>query len=1055
MRSNAPTAKRRKRRPAKRRGGALIVVIAILFFVFALASLAGFVGDAVRDFFAGTFGFMGCAFFALALLATLLKVFGVLRKRPTTRTVWYAFVLSLILLLFLQVLTSAAEFDSLDKPVSFTAYLNACYEAGFGTSSGVLIAWLAFPFLSLIGKIAMIPLAVLFFLFLFFALLPMMRSGKKEAAPKEKSPKKEQPAAQPLKQEKSLRLYVDKVRPGQKNAKKLKLRGLFGKKPRNLSFFDYTDDTPIYRSKGVIPEEKPERYDLYSADRAETRTEDGEYDFSEMRREFARPVRAFADAREEVRSTENGDIPAFMRRYANRNESSNLEEKAEEQSASSFAAKESKTESGKGASFDSQSFAPKSASARPLRGNPRVDDIISDLSDLRRLREKEKGTESVFLGETPAPAPVREDAASTSEKPIFDFSSEESVREESAPVSEPVYTKPEPTYVKPAPLYVSETGSEPMRKSSEFSGETRQSMITPREASVMRPQEERIPRPPVLSEKRAPDPSFLEEDAAAQLRTRKPRSDIGGTHRTQEDRQASGFIPPKRMEQMDITQAMKEEREAPARPYTPPPVTLLKDIPSVQDEDGVEERAEMLVQALSSFNITSEVVDHKTGPTFTQFAVTLPDNMSVNKLTPLEKDIKRKLKVEKNIRIIPSVPGLDAVGIEVPNKKTSMVGLRSIINSPDFTKEGKLFFAIGVDVSGRAIYGDLLKMPHLLVAGSTGSGKSVCLNVLICSMMYHYSPEVVRFIMVDPKKVELSVYKNMPHMLMPSTVTEPDKAINALNWAVNEMERRYMLLMENGCRNIGEYNAMMAKTGGKRLYYIVFIVDEMADLMYTAKRDVEEKVNRIAAKARAAGIHLVVATQRPSVDVITGTIKNNIPTRIAFKVTSFTDSKTILDRAGAESLFGNGDMLYMPPEGGDPIRLQGPYINDEISEIVRFIKENNDCRFDGDAEKVIQAEKEDPAVIPDGDEGDKESGEDPLFAPSLLYFIDIGQASISKLQIKYRMGYGRAARIVEEMAERGYLGPSEGGNKPRQVRITREEYFELYGEDGIDGDEIE
>ena len=247
---------------------------------------------------------------------------------------------------------------------------------------------------------------------------------------------------------------------------------------------------------------------------------------------------------------------------------------------------------------------------------------------------------------------------------------------------------------------------------------------------------------------------------------------------------------------------------------------------------------------------------------------------------------------------------------------------------------------------------------------------------------------------------------------------------------------------------------MQAKNGGKKLYYIVFIVDEMADLMDSAKREVEEKVNRITAKARAAGIHLVVATQRPSVDVITGTIKNNIPTRIAFKVTSFTDSKTIMDRAGAESLFGNGDMLYLPPEGGDPVRLQGPYINDEISEIVSFIKEHNDTRFDQDAERIIQAEKEQNVEVQNEGDAEEGEGEDPFFAPALLYFINIGQASISKLQIKYHIGYGRAARIVDTMAELGYLGPSEGGNKSRQVLLTLDEYYKIYGEDGIDGEEV-
>lgn len=1036
----------KNKKQGRRKVSPILVIVALAVFAFAMLALVGLFGSPLRDFFAGVFGFTGYAFFALALLFTVLKGFGILRRKAKSRTLLYAAGLVFILLLYIQVMTSFAEYEEIGASVTYGSYLNACYEAGFGTSGGVLLGWIAYPLLSLIGKYAAIPLAVLFFVVLFFALLPVMRGSVQAGAPARKE-RASHPAKSAKKKSEpvpSLRLFVDKVQPGQKDAQKIKTVGFFGKKSPEPEFFDYRDNRPLYAPDGVIPEEKPERYDAYAADRSAV-SEDAYDDYFDQAPVESSRSRVYPDVYRREDSSDGEDMPAFMRRYAEeRRNAAPSKEPEPDANIPDLSTPEPKA-----------ALAPQTT-VRPApiphtRPRARVDDIISDMSDLHRIRERENAApkRDAFLGETPS-------SIATPEEPsVLEREQAASAFEPERKISSPMTSEP----------LRREEPKTPEREASSDVPFGAASTITPREASAMRPKEERpvssffaaAPSPsPSRSEPTRQEASSSEEEPEALIRQRKPRSDIGGTHRTQQepDRQPGGYIPPKKVEQLDMMQAMKEEEEAPARPYTPPPVTLLQDIPSVQDEDGVEERAEMLVQALSSFNITSEVVDHKTGPTFTQFAVTLPDNMSVNKLTPLEKDIKRKLKVEKNIRIIPSVPGLDAVGIEVPNKKTSMVGLRSIINSPDFAKEGKLFFAIGVDVSGRAVYGDLLKMPHLLVAGSTGSGKSVCLNVMICSMMYHYSPEVVRFIMVDPKKVELSVYKNMPHMLMPSTVTEPDKAINALTWAVNEMERRYQLLMENGCRNIGEYNALQAKTGGKRLYYIVFIIDEMADLMYTAKRDVEEKVNRIAAKARAAGIHLVVATQRPSVDVITGTIKNNIPTRIAFKVTSFTDSKTILDRAGAESLFGNGDMLYMPPEGGDPIRLQGPYINDEISEIVRFIKDHNDCRFDSAAEKTIQADKEEQTEPAGG--GDQPTGdeEDPLFAPSLLYFIDIGQASISKLQIKYHMGYGRAARIVETMSERGYLGPAEGGNKARQVKITREEYYELYGEDGIDGDEI-
>ena len=545
------------------------------------------------------------------------------------------------------------------------------------------------------------------------------------------------------------------------------------------------------------------------------------------------------------------------------------------------------------------------------------------------------------------------------------------------------------------------------------------------------------------------------DEPEAPIRIRKPRSDIGGTHRTSESdpKPVGSYIPPNKVKQPDIEEVMREEQEAPARPYTAPPVTLLKEYPPIEDEENVEEMGATLIDALASFNIESEIVDHKTGPTFTQFAVTLPDNMSVNKLTPLEKDIKRKLKInKKDIRIIPSVPDLDAVGIEVPNKVCSTIGLRSIINSPVFEQKNKLMFAIGVDVSGTPVYGNLLKMPHLLVAGATGSGKSVCLNVIISSIIYHYSPEIVRFIMVDPKKVELCGYRNMPHMLIPSTITEPDKAINALSWLVDEMERRYDLLSNAGVKDIDSYNTKMEKQGGKRLYYIVFIIDEMADLMYVARKELDEKINRIAAKARAAGINMILATQRPSVDVITGTIKANLRARIAFKVGSYIDSKTIIDRAGAEGLFGNGDMLYMPADGGDLVRLQGPFINEEeLESIITYVKEHNDCRFDYTAEKSIYATKELPPPDTAATEATDDDGEDELFAPALAFFIEIGQASISKLQIKFRIGYGRAARIVQTMEERDYVSGAEGGNKTRSVKITREEFEALYGDNDGDG----
>ena len=1052
-----------ERRPQKhnardRRVSFLLPLFVFLALLFVLLSMIGLFGSTLKGFFLGVFGFGGYAIASVAILLFIFKTLRVFKKGVKARTVAYIVVLSVVAFVYLQIITSHAEFSELETE-SFSAYLSTCFHAGVGTGGGWLFAIPAYPLLSLMGKYSAIVVAVLFVIILFFALFPFMRGAKITggARPEKAQKQPKQEAARP--EAKKLSLFVDKVRPGQKDAQKIKTKGLFAKKGPEPEFFDYSDNRPLTASEGVIPEPQPTQFDVYGGRKANDDGEDYDDYYSAPRADKTRSP-LFDD------EEDNGadDMPAFVRRYASDRAQANrtlygddaLSGIPEEPRFDAPKKEEAPAEQPKAAPTE-----PPISKLRERQGKPtpRLDGIIENMSDLQRLREKENNApkRTRFIGEEPI-----------ANEPVVEQKEETPVKTE---------LPPEPTASFRASVEPVKPAERPSSVDFRPPVSPAKPTITPRESSYLHPVEEEpspVEQQPMKSEPAVEEPrvaeskftsafeaksapaarpsDMFEADTPIARPTRKPRSDIGGTHHTHDE---SGYIDPKKVQQMNIDQiAQEEEQLPPARPYTPPPVSLLTEYPTIQDDEDVEERGRSLVQALASFHINSEVIDHKTGPTFTQFAVTLPDNMSVNKLTPLEKDIKRKLKVDKNIRIISSVPGLDAVGIEVPNAKTSMVGLRSIINSPNFAKEGKLYFVIGVNVSGQAIYGDLLKMPHLLVAGSTGSGKSVALNVMITSIMYHYSPEFVRFIMVDPKKVELSVYKDMPHMLMPSTVTETDKAVNALNWAVNEMERRYQLLGENGCRNLGEYNAMQKKKGEKGLYYIVFIVDEMADLMLAAKREVEEKISRITAKARAAGIHLVIATQRPSVDVITGTIKNNIPSRIAFKVTSFTDSKTILDRGGAESLFGNGDMLYMAPEGGDPIRLQGPYINDEIGPIVSFIKEHNDARYDSAAEKVIQADKEVPAENTKGQDPESEDdGEDPLFGSALLYFINNGQASISKLQIKYHIGYGRAARIVETMAERGYLGPAEAGNKSRQVIITLDEYYQLYGEDGIDGDE--
>ena len=394
------------------------------------------------------------------------------------------------------------------------------------------------------------------------------------------------------------------------------------------------------------------------------------------------------------------------------------------------------------------------------------------------------------------------------------------------------------------------------------------------------------------------------------------------------------------------------------------------------------------------------------------------------------------------IRIEAPIPGKAAVGIEIPNKTRTTVTLRSILEAPSFAKsKAPLTFAVGKDIAGNCQVGNLAKMPHLLIAGTTGSGKSVCTNSIIMSMLYRCSPQVLRMILIDPKMVEFAQYNGIPHLLMP-VVTEPRKAAGALGAAVAEMEKRYHLLAENGVPNIEEYNALAKENATlEPLPYIVIVIDELADLMMVAGKEVEDYICRIAQKARAAGMHLIIATQRPSVDVITGLIKANIPSRIGLTVMSQIDSRTILDTGGAEKLLGNGDMLYMPVGVNKPVRIQGTFVrSSEIRDVIEFIKKHANTNYN---EEMI-AEMDKCAVKESVSSGssDEDDDEDPMYESAVEAVIDAGQASVSLVQRRCKLGYARAARLIDEMERDMIVGPYEGA-KPRKVLITRQDWIEM------------
>lgn len=482
--------------------------------------------------------------------------------------------------------------------------------------------------------------------------------------------------------------------------------------------------------------------------------------------------------------------------------------------------------------------------------------------------------------------------------------------------------------------------------------------------------------------------------------------------------------------------------------YQVPPVSILDKhhkVKNLQAHRDIIERTRILEETLDSFGVKAKVTEVHQGPVITRYELQPAPGVKVSKITSLADDLALNLAAQE-IRIEAPIPGKAAIGIEVPNREISPVTLREVLETPEFAdSSSKLSIALGKDIAGRSVIGSLEKMPHLLIAGATGSGKSVCMNTIICSILFKARPDEVKFLMVDPKMVELQVYNGIPHLTAP-VVTDPRKAAGFLKWAVKEMENRYELFASSGVRDIAKYNQLArAGSSGERpaLPYVMVFIDELADLMMVAPVDVEDAICRLAQMARAAGIHLVVATQRPSVDVITGLIKANIPARISFAVSSQVDSRTILDMAGAEKLLGRGDMLYLPPGISKPTRAQGAFISEkEVEELVSFVKNQGRPEY---AAEALEVEGE----TRNGERG--EASGDSMFPRAVRVVIEHGQASVSILQRRLRVSYNRAARLIDDMEERGFIGPYQG-SKPRDVLISLDDFARIFGPGAGDED---
>ena len=478
--------------------------------------------------------------------------------------------------------------------------------------------------------------------------------------------------------------------------------------------------------------------------------------------------------------------------------------------------------------------------------------------------------------------------------------------------------------------------------------------------------------------------------------------------------------------------------------YEMPPIELLSQGDGKVNKGSkkmLTDTATKLQKTLYSFGVSAKVENVSVGPAITRYELKPAEGVRVSKIAKLSDDIALNLAAE-SIRIEAPIPGKQAVGIEIPNKEKEIVPLRDIIDSDEFTNaKSKLSFALGKSVSGDTIVTDIAKMPHVLIAGSTGSGKSVCINTLITSILYKAKPSEVKLIMVDPKVVELSVYNGIPHLLIP-VVTDPKKAAGALAWAVQEMVNRYSLFAQKNVRDIKGYNAVLDKEGiDGKLPQIVIIVDELADLMMVSPKDVEDAICRLAQMARAAGMHLVIATQRPSVDVITGIIKANIPSRIAFAVSSQVDSRTILDSAGAEKLLGKGDMLFYPSGASKATRVQGAFISDgDVEKIVDFLKKDGEAVYSDDILQSIEKANSTDKEIDENSDDDDET--DPLLSEAIEAVIEIGSASASLIQRRFKVGYARAGRIIDQMEARGIISGYQG-SKPREVLMSKERWQEL------------
>ena len=663
---------------------------------------------------------------------------------------------------------------------------------------------------------------------------------------------------------------------------------------------------------------------------------------------------------------------------------------------------------------------------------PAAEPIDAAVFDEVMRREREK-TERRTAAVQPEPAPEPETDIVESDAPPFDTEEEPTEKPEKQPLNLSFFRKEK---VKPLP----KTGAQQLTELEQDENIDLAKIFTePEEETV-------IPEPAVVDDEENEIVTSAEIDLMVE-KSRLEGPPMPAVDEDEDDDEPSPSPQPAPAPAQPVTEAVKPQ---PISDYVFPPIPLLSmntDTASVDLSGEIQQTATKLVETLRSFNVKTKIINVSRGPTITRYELQPEVGTKVRSILNLVDDIALHLATS-GVRIEAPIPGKEAVGIEVPNKTISTVYIRELIEDPAFkASQSKVTTSLGMDVAGNPVYLDVAKMPHLLIAGTTGSGKSVCINSLIISILYKARPDEVKFIMIDPKKVELNVYNGIPHLLVP-VVSDPKKAAGSLHWAVTEMERRYELIEGAGVRNLKGYNNSIANDPtAEKLPQIVIVIDELADLMMTTKDDVEESICRIAQKARAAGMYLILGTQRPSVDVVTGLIKANVPSRIAFTTANQVDSRTIIDVVGAEKLIGRGDMLYAPIGSVKPTRVQGCFVSDdEVEAVTTFIKQNYGVKdYDQSVMDTIEREAQlcgnkKATALGDGDEEANDG--DPMLKPAIQLAVESGKISTSLIQRRLQLGYGRAAKLIDAMEQMGIVGPPQG-QKPRDVLISKQEYMEM------------